>query len=692
MPIPRERQCSAVSRPSVSLPVLPGPRAVRRSKNGPRRAAVLVLVHVLIAVHIGVWFFSGMRTTISPLEPSEAMYTLNRGLVNAGFVLFVGAILSTAIFGRWFCGWACHIVALQDLCGWMMKRLGVRPRPFRTRLLPWATTILAVYMFLWPTIVREGVRPAAISLGVWERVRPFLGEHPPPVFRSTAAMGEFFKPDFTRTTDFWDTFPSWYVSIPFLLICGFATVYVLGNKGFCTYGCPYGGFFGPVDRVAPGRIRVNDSCEQCGHCTSVCTSNVRVHEEVRDYGMVVDPGCMKCLDCVSVCPNDALSFSFGRPAIGARPRVERPATRFVRRAADLTLRGEVAAGVLFLFLFYAYRGMLGQVPLLMAIGMAGIVVFLVVKAIEMLRSPSARFHTFQLRFKGRLRPAGAGLVGLVVVCLATAGWSATVHASDWIGRYLDGEITTPYERVFAAGYEPAPADKALAERAMAHLARAGLPRHGGVGWIDQPDHHRRIAWLAAVAGDWARAEEAMVRGIVAGARTKEDAPRDLLSGLVTVASIRGTGTEGAIARLRDVLALCPDSGTIRVMVAYGEMARGDARAAAEAARAAAEHRPADESVVVSSADVLLQTGNIPEARELLERASAGALKRSAAVRTVLGVAWAASGNAEGAIAAFRAALEIDPNAHSARQRLIDLLRALGREPEATALDKGSNRR
>ena len=44
---------------------------------------------------------------------------------------------------------------------------------------------------------------------------------------------------------------------------------------------------------------------------TVCTSNVRVHEEIREYGGVVDPGCMKCLDCVSVCPNDALSYNCG---------------------------------------------------------------------------------------------------------------------------------------------------------------------------------------------------------------------------------------------------------------------------------------------------------------------------------------------------------------------------------------------
>src|SRR5213076_1932146 len=125
----------------------------------------------------------------------------------------------------------------------------------------------ALYMFVYPTAYRVLFQPG-------HRVMPAVANH-------------------LVTEEYWATFPSVWVAVPFLLVCGFATVYFLGAKGFCTYACPYGGFFGVADRIAVGRIRVTDACEHCGHCAAVCTSNVRVHEEVRDYGMVVDPGCMK---------------------------------------------------------------------------------------------------------------------------------------------------------------------------------------------------------------------------------------------------------------------------------------------------------------------------------------------------------------------------------------------------------------
>ena len=151
---PIERTVPLKMAPSCSAG---GPRRIKASKNGPRRAAVLLTVHVLIALHVAQWLTTG--STVSPVEPSESMKTFELGEVNAGFVFFAVAILATLVFGRFFCGWGCHIVALQDLCAWIMKKLGVHPKPFRTRLLVYIPVVLAIYMFAWPTIKRELVLP-----------------------------------------------------------------------------------------------------------------------------------------------------------------------------------------------------------------------------------------------------------------------------------------------------------------------------------------------------------------------------------------------------------------------------------------------------------------------------------------------------------------------------------------------------
>jgi len=189
---------------------------VRKSKNSGRRAVVLVLLHLLIAAHAAQFLIQ--HRTISPVEPSEAMYTLELGQVNAGFVFLLVALVLTLIFGRFVCGWGCHLVALQDLCGWMMKRVGVRPRPFRSRMLAWAPAVLAFYMFFWPALARLG-RSVLAHLD-W-----FDATVPPPFPGFTSQL----------TTDaFWATFPGPAFAVATLATCGFAAVYFLGAKGFCT--------------------------------------------------------------------------------------------------------------------------------------------------------------------------------------------------------------------------------------------------------------------------------------------------------------------------------------------------------------------------------------------------------------------------------------------------------------------------
>ena len=125
---------------------------IRKSKTSRWRAAALITLNLFMIAHIIQWRIMGK--TVSPIEPSETMYTLQKGFVNAGFIFFTLAILATLIFGRFVCGWGCHILALQDLCGWLLKKMGLHPKPFRSRLLVYVPLIAALYMFVWPVVYR----------------------------------------------------------------------------------------------------------------------------------------------------------------------------------------------------------------------------------------------------------------------------------------------------------------------------------------------------------------------------------------------------------------------------------------------------------------------------------------------------------------------------------------------------------
>ncbi len=55
------------------------------------RAATLVLVYLLFVVHVVHWQLS--ETTLAPLELNELLYTLEAGIVTAGFLLMATEFL-----------------------------------------------------------------------------------------------------------------------------------------------------------------------------------------------------------------------------------------------------------------------------------------------------------------------------------------------------------------------------------------------------------------------------------------------------------------------------------------------------------------------------------------------------------------------------------------------------------------------
>jgi ferredoxin-type protein NapH len=390
----------------IELPILQSgggksPPVQPKAGRGRIRALVLLLVHLLILAHVAHYWYAGR--TLSPVEPSESMYMLEMGHVNAGAIFFGLAILSTAIFGRFFCGWGCHLVALQDLSGYLLKRIGFRPKPLRSRMLTLVPFVLAFYMFFWPTVAR-----------LWMGI-------PHPGFSNHLV-----------TQNFWQTFPGPLMTILTFLVCGGLIVYLLGNKGFCTYACPYGAFFSVADRMAVGRIYVTDACLHCGQCTAHCTSNVQVHTEVKDFGMVVDPGCMKCMDCVSVCPNEALYFGFKpqpgpAPARLALPVVERPKSRMSRKKNyDYSLPEEllglgVAAGTVF-----GLRGLYDLTPLLLSVTLAVITAYWFIQAIRVWRRADHRMQNIQLKRQRHLTRAGW------LASLALLLWSIFVMHSIFV--------------------------------------------------------------------------------------------------------------------------------------------------------------------------------------------------------------------------------------------------------------------
>jgi len=594
---------------------------IRKSQRSKWRAGVLIGVHALVALHITHSVIASR--TLSPVEPSESMYTLELGYVNAGFIFFAVVLTGTLVFGRFFCGWGCHIVALQDFCAWIMKKLGVRPKPFRSRFLAFAPLAAAFYMFGLPTILR-------LSSPGSNRAFPGFSNH-------------------LLTTNLWATFPGPVFTALTFLTCGFAAVYFLGAKGFCTYGCPYGALFGGLDYASPGRIVVNDNCEQCGHCTATCTSNVRVHEEVRLYGMVVDPGCMKCMDCVSVCPKGALRFSFALPSVFKKSPAHPRAKRY-----DLSLGDECLVAVVGLAATLTFRDLYNGPPLLMSIGLGGITAFLTLKLVQLVRRDALRVQNLELKTGGRMRRPGWVFAIATVLWLAFTSHSAVAQwHRAWGRHYLDQTEVSRADGLsgaFKAKTYGARHQHAAAE-AYRHFSLAD--RWGLAGVVEVK---LGLAWCDVLRGDLAGAErrareaialapdqpelEANLRDIE---RAAAPSPEDLfkLGGMLAEAG----KLDEAVTEFAAVVAAAPASAPARFNLGGVLRRLGKNDAAIEQLAQARTLAPDD-------ADIAIE----------------------------LGLAYMAKGSNELAIQTFTEAIALDPDSPESKLHLPGLIDDLKRTP------------
>lgn len=380
------------------------------------RAGCLIGVHLLIGLHFVHWKIAGR--TLAPVEPSEMFDTLHLGVITVGFLFMAGLVLATCVAGRFFCAWGCHILALQDLCGWILKKLSIPTKPIRSRVLLWVPPLAVAYLFVWPQLQRLIEGKALPSLHVVS--------HPDGWTSFT-------------TTDLLRSFPGLGMTLFTFAICGFAIVYFLGSRSFCSYACPYGAIFAAAERVAPLRIIAGPGeCSQCGLCVATCPSSIRVVEEVRQFGTVMSSNCMKDLDCISVCPTDALKYGLTKPPLFRSWRTPRS----LKKKYDFSLGEDLLMAGVFVALLPVIRGLYDAISLLLALAITAILAYFAILALRLLRRERVVLSQFQLKTAGRLTAVGWGFAGLAAALGLFALHSGFVRYHLWAGERAITEMKT----------------------------------------------------------------------------------------------------------------------------------------------------------------------------------------------------------------------------------------------------------
>lgn len=200
----------------------------------------------------------------------------------AALVIFIGAILSSALLKKSFCSWICPVGTLSEVV-WKAGNKAFGKNFAVTKYIDYPLRSLKyVIMAFFLYVILIKMSPLDIS--------GFLNT---PYWKvSDIKLLKFFT-DMSLTT-----------KVTLSILLGLSLIY---KNFWCRYLCPYGGLLGLLSMTSPLKIRRNETkCIQCGLCSKNCPSLLPVDKKQS----IGSPECTGCLTCVSHCPAmEALDIS-----------------------------------------------------------------------------------------------------------------------------------------------------------------------------------------------------------------------------------------------------------------------------------------------------------------------------------------------------------------------------------------------
>jgi ferredoxin-type protein NapH len=242
---------------------------------------------------LGIWWVKGNLASstifdaIGLTDPLVLLQSLAAGHALAATAV-VGALTVLALYlvvgGRAYCSWVCPINIVTDAAFWLRTRFGI-PVAWQPRR--------STRLWLLGAILAVSAVTGAIA---WELVNPITLLHRGLVF----GMGL-----------------AWLV-----VLAVFLFDLAVSRRGWCSYICPVGAFYGVVGKAALLRVNARNraACTDCGDCYRVCPEPHVLVPVLKPGspagGIVVSSGdCTNCGRCLDVCEEDVLAFGtrFAKP-------------------------------------------------------------------------------------------------------------------------------------------------------------------------------------------------------------------------------------------------------------------------------------------------------------------------------------------------------------------------------------------
>ena len=289
------------------------------------RNICLLAVNLYIVAHVVLWYAFDIRPWGK--TAMTGVPALIRGNINAAALMVSGIIGSAFIFGRGFCGWACHIRGILEFSDWVMRKMKLegymklrRKNVLLNTRYAWLLRMGAFAILLMPVTAYLVRHPIVLTFDM---------NSPPPWTDLPGSDGLLFNShapfNIALSPSMIDIIFMIMLTLVIVFMATFFFNFFYGQGAFCRILCPYALMLALFINLNPFQRKITrvGQCTGCRKCSASCPQGVDVSREIHHYnGKVKSRECIKCFTCVDTCEHGVLKDTAAAAVSQEKPRSE----------------------------------------------------------------------------------------------------------------------------------------------------------------------------------------------------------------------------------------------------------------------------------------------------------------------------------------------------------------------------------